>query len=152
MLQKIYNLSPIFFQNIMVSVKGVQIFKQRYNKHYKKELKELSDSKDKFKLQEKRLEEFYNYITEHSNYFSKYKRIVTKNLTLDEIELLPFMDKEIIRNNLEEIVTREKNIIRSGTGGSTGKSMKYYTHPYDISRKIAYLDYFKAKHGVYFGM
>src|SRR5699024_7116952 len=152
MLQKIYENSPIFFQNLMVSVKGYQIFKERYNEDYKKELLVLLKNKNKFKMQEYRLKDFYNYITNNSEYFSELKKIIPSNLKLDEIEHLPTMDKEVIRENLEKIVTRKENLIEMGTGGSTGKSMKYYTHPYDISRKIAYLDYFKAKHGVYFGM
>jgi phenylacetate-CoA ligase len=30
--------------------------------------------------------------------------------------------------------------------------MVFYTNAYDMSRKIAYLDYFKEQHGVYKGM
>src|SRR5699024_10268830 len=161
MLQKIYENSPIFFQNLMVSVKGYQIFKERYNEDYKKELLVLLKNKNKFKMQEYRLKDFYNYITNNSEYFSELKKIIPSNLKLDEIEHLPTMDKEVIRENLEKIVTRKENIIEMDTEETTRKNKKNkthnnnnyeYSHPYYISRKIDYLDYFKAKHGVYFGM
>ncbi len=34
LLQKIYDKSPIFFQNIMVTVKGLRNHKSRYGKEY----------------------------------------------------------------------------------------------------------------------
>ncbi|CAD2079251.1 phenylacetate--CoA ligase family protein [Phocicoccus pinnipedialis] len=152
MIQKIYDNSPVFLQNVMISIKGLQIIRQRYNKYYKEEMELLTSNIDPFKLQEDRLKLFYDYITNHSEYFSRMKNIINEKLTISDINKLPLMNKETIRNHLDEIVTRDRELIEMGTGGSTGKSMKYYTHPYDISRKIAYLDFFKLKHGVKLGM
>ena len=152
MLQKIYNLSPIFFQNLMTSVKGYQIFKQRYNKYYQKEFQKLVETNDKFQLQEERLKEFYNYIVNNSNYFAEFKKIIADDLKIEDLQKLPIMEKEDLRIYIKEMVTRKENVIEMGTGGSTGKSTKFFTHPIDISKKIAYLDYFKAKHGVFLGM
>lgn len=74
-------------------------------------------------------------------------------IDIDNLEHYPVLEKEDIRNNIDEIITGDPNdLLKSGTGGSTGKSLKFYTSKYDMSRKIAYLDYFKEQHGVYKGM
>lgn len=152
MLEFIYNHSPIWFQNLMVSVKGKQFIKQRYTEEYYNELEKLHNTEDKFALQQERLNDFYKYVKENSEYFKRVLPDVESNITVEDLKQFPTMDKETIRNNIDEIVTRKEKLIPMKTGGSTGKSLVYYTHPIDMSRKIAYLDYFKEKHGVYKGM
>lgn len=152
MLQKLYNNSPIFFQNIMVSIKGITFNKERYSNEYYKELKMLRDIGDPFEFQEKRFSEFIKYVRSYSDYHSQRLSGFKENIEIKDLKRLPLMNKETIRKNISEIITRQKNISKSQTGGSTGKSLIYYSHPIDKSRKIAYLDYFKEKHGVYKGM
>ncbi|PTI27874.1 capsule biosynthesis protein CapK [Mammaliicoccus vitulinus] len=152
MLDFIYNHSPIFFQNIMVSVKGKQFIKQRYTEHYYNELAELKKCSDKYKLQEERLNEFIIYIKENSEYYGKLLNDINKPISFQNLKLLPLLEKEMINKHLDTLVTTKENLIRGQTGGSTGVGMIYYTTPYDMSRKFAYLDYFKETHGVYKGM
>lgn len=152
MLQKIYDNSPIFFQNLMVSFKGKQFIKERYNNEYRKEINYLRGLEKEFDIQELRLSEFINYVRENSEYYKKVLRDTPKSFKLEDLKKLPVMDKEGIRQNIDTLVTRKDSLIEMGTGGSTGKSLTYYTHPYDMSRKIAYLDFFKEKHGVKKGM
>src|SRR5699024_1088594 len=134
------------------SVKGYQIFKQRYNKYYQEEFQKLVETENKFQLQEERLKEFYNYIVNNSKYFAEYKKIIADDLKIEDLYKLPIMEKEDLRLYIDELVTRKDNLIELGTGGTTGKSVKFFSHPIDMSKKIAYLDYFKAKHGVFLGM
>lgn len=152
MLEFIYDHSPIWFQNLMVSVKGKQFIKQRYTEEYYNELEKLHNTADKFALQQERLNDFYKYVRENSAYFKHVLPKLDRDITVEDLKDFPTMDKETIRNHIEEIVTRNEKLIPMKTGGSTGKSLVYYTHPIDMSRKIAYLDYFKEQHGVYKGM
>lgn len=152
MLQRIYNHSPIFLQNLMVSIKGKRFIKERYNENYYKELEYLRAINDEFDVQEDRLNSFLNYIRNNSDYFHGTLEDLPENINLKDIKKIPYMNKDTLRENINEVVTRNKGLIEMKTGGSTGKSLTYFTHPYDISRKIAYLDYFKEKHGVYKGM
>lgn len=153
MLEFIYNHSPIFVQNLMVSIKGKIFMKQRYTQFYYQELEELRRCEDVFKLQEKRFEDFYYYVIQNSEFYSEKLKNFRKGITTNDLEKLPIITKEDIRKNVDKIITAPKNkLMKKGTGGSTGKSMIYYTSPYDMSRKIAYLDYFKEQHGVYKGM
>lgn len=152
MLEYIYNHSPIWFQNLMVSVKGKQFIKQRYTKAYYEELEVLRNADDKFALQQERLNDFYNYVIEHSEYFNEVLPKFNREITVNDLKSFPIMDKEVIRQNLNKIVTRKEKLIPLKTGGSTGEGLEFYSHPIDMSRKIAYLDYYKEQHGVYKGM
>lgn len=152
MLDFIYNHSPIFFQNIMVSVKGKQFIKQRYTEYYYNELAELKNCNDKYKLQEERFNDFINYINENSEYYGKILNDINKPISFQNLKLLPLLKKETINKHLDTLVTTKGNLIKGQTGGSTGVGMVYYTSPYDMSRKFAFLDYFKESHGVFKGM
>lgn len=136
----------------MVSTKGLRLQAERYNKHYYEELNRLRSIKNEFNVQEIRLNEFISFIRENSRYYHNLLQNFPDYFTVEELKHLPYLDKEIIRKNLNDMVTRNSNLIKMGTGGSTGKSMIYYTHKSDISRKMAYLDFYKEKHGVKKGM
>ena len=136
----------------MVSVKGKQFIKQRYTEEYYNELEKLRNTEDKFALQQERLNEFYKYVRVNSKYFKHIFPDLGRDITLEDLKTLSTMDKETIRNHIDEMVTRKEKLIPMKTGGSTGKSLIYYTHPIDMSRKIAFLDYFKEQHGVFKGM
>lgn len=153
MLEFIYNHSPIFVQNLMVSVQGKIFMKQRYTKYYYEEIKVLKNCNDFNDLQEKRLESFYTFIKNNSEYYNKKLRQYPSDIDIRNLQNLPKITKEEIRSNIEAIVTmNKKKLIKMATGGSTGKSMSFYTDKVDMSRKIAYLDFFKEQHGVYKGM
>lgn len=153
MLQFIYDHSPIALQNIMVSIQGKLYEKQRYTKEYYEELERLRGCQDPFELQEKRMRNFYKYIKNNSKYYNKKLLDFSDSIDLENLEKYPILTKELVRLNVEDMVTRDKNdLITLGTGGSTGKSLKIYSSSLDMSRKIAYLDFFKEQHGVYKGM
>ncbi|PNZ70012.1 phenylacetate--CoA ligase family protein [Staphylococcus croceilyticus] len=153
MLQFIYEHAPIALQNIMVSVQGKLFEKQRYTSHYYKELEKLRNCDKPYELQEERMREFYRLIKNNSEYYKEKLSEFNDEIDLSNLEKYPLLTKEDVRTNVEEILTKDKiDLITLGTGGSTGKSLKVYSSPYDMSRKIAYLDYFKEQHGVYKGM
>ncbi|ARB41495.1 phenylacetate--CoA ligase family protein [Mammaliicoccus sciuri] len=152
MLDFIYNHSPIFFQNIMVSFKGKQFIKQRYTKHYYEELQILRNNKNKYMLQEKRLNDFIVYLKNNSKYYEKLLTNIDLPVTMQGLKSIPILEKQTINQNISNIVTTDKNLIKMQTGGSTGVGLNFYSTPYDMSRKFAYLDYFKETHGVFKGM
>lgn len=86
MLTFIYNHSPIFFQNIMVSIQGKIFIKQRYTKYYYKELETLRNCTDKDKLQQERLNEFYNFIKNNSCYYKDKLQEYSSNIDIENIE------------------------------------------------------------------
>ncbi|WP_241961630.1 hypothetical protein [Staphylococcus hominis] len=153
MLQFIYNHSPIFFQNIMVSVQGKLFERQRYTKHYFNELSKLRNCQNPFDLQNERMQEFYRLIKNESDYYQEKLTGFGNKIDLKNLNQYPMLTKEQVRTNVEKMVTKSsEDLIILGTGGSTGKSLKVYSSAYDMSRRIAYLDFFKEHHGVYKGM
>lgn len=136
----------------MVSIKGKQIIKERYTDEYYKELEYLRNISDEFAIQEERLNSFIEFIKNKSGYFNHLLEETSKKFKIDDLKNIPMMDKETIRNNIGDMLTRKEKLIKMSTGGSTGKSLIYFSHPYDMSRRYAYLDFFKEKHGVTKGM
>ncbi|MDK9855711.1 phenylacetate--CoA ligase family protein [Staphylococcus equorum] len=153
MLEYIYNHSPIMLQNIMVSIQGKIFIKQRYTKHYYQELKRLKNCNDFYQLQNNRFVNFYEHVKNNSEYYNIKFKEFKDDITLENIDSLPIITKDDIRNNIDAIITKDKKkLIKMGTGGSTGKSMVFFTNSFDMSRRIAFLDYYKEQHGVYKGM
>ena len=153
MLQFIYNHAPIAFQNLMVSVQGKLFEKQRYTSYYYDELEKLRSCKHPFELQKERMQEFYKLIKSDSEFYHEKLVDFQNKIDLNNLHKYPVLTKEQVRTNVEKMVTKSsEDLIILGTGGSTGKSLKVYSSAYDMSRRIAYLDFFKEQHGVYKGM
>ena len=86
LLEKIYDRSPIFFQNIMVSVSGYQRNVTRYGKAYYDYLKFLSDFdtwplERKLEYQRQELIKFIRYAVSNSNSIKNYIRMLILNLS-----------------------------------------------------------------------
>ena len=48
------------------------------------------------------------------------------SIDLENLAKYPVLTKELVRLNVEDMITRDKNdLITLGTGGSTGKSLKF---------------------------
>lgn len=153
MLQFIYNHSPIAFQNLMVSIQGKLFEMQRYTSHYHDELEKLRNCRDTFILQEERMKQFYRLIKKNSKYYNLKLEKFSDDIDINNLKQYPLLTKEELRKHVKEIVIGDpKKLIKLGTGGTTGKSLRFYTSSYDMSKRIAYLDFFKEQHGVYRGM
>lgn len=151
----LYSISPIWFQNHMISMYGRKLAKERYGKIYQEELKRLKerdvlDITVQKKIQNEKFTEFLLFAINNSPFYKElYNDIdINKIKSIDDIELLPIIDKDTIRQHLDEIVTvpRSKACI-SHTGGSTGKSLEVYFTFDDNQKRLAYLDWFKSLHG-----
>lgn len=154
-LEKIYDRSPIFFQNFMTSTLGFIQKKQRYGKEYFEHLKYLEDfnrlsyarkSEIQFKM-------FKQFITDAKNNSPLYAELY-KDIDLDTInsfedaKKLPFVDKEILRSNIDKVYTiPKKGAVLGFTGGTTGKALCVRFTREDFERRMAALDSFKSRHG-----
>lgn len=154
-LQKIYDNSPIFIQNIMTSVKGISNKKARYGKeyyNYRKFLKQFDEwsLKAKLEYQRKELLDFIKYAYENSRFYRElYKDIDISGInTVEDLKKLPIVTKEMLRENIETcMVKNNEPHIMGKTGGTTGKSLTVLMHNKDLMRRMAMLDHFKAKAG-----
>lgn len=155
LFEKLYDHSPIFFQNIMCSVKGYQQQNERYGeaywkyREYFKQFDQLS-LEEQEKVQIDKLRELLIYATEHSKFYAKlYAGIDIHEIdTIEDLRKLPIVDKELLRQNIDDVMTiPEKGAVIGHTGGTTGKSLVVRFSKDDSNQRMAMLDNFKARVG-----
>lgn len=87
---------------------------------------------------------------EKSNFYRElYKNIdIDSFQSIEDLKRLPIVTKEMLLQNIDDVVTIEKsNAVEGHTGGTTGKSLIVYFTPEDIQKRMATLDHFKMQHG-----
>lgn len=154
-LEKIYDRSPIFFQNIMCTAKGYSQFQERYGGYYRRyrEYFKNFDSKPleyQKKVQQKKLIAFIRYAAEKSPFYADlYKDIDLDSIrSVDDLKKLPIVEKETLRSNIDQVVTISKREALIGhTGGTTGKSLVVRSTVRDNQERMAMLDHFKSRVG-----
>lgn len=154
--KNIYDISPIWFQNIMISLYGYKLIKQRYGKSYYEAFayykdKDNSKIEQELEIQNTEFKKLIKYAIKNSEFYRDfYKNIDIENITsIDDLHKLPILEKEMLRSNINNIYTIPKEeAVESFTGGTTGKSLKIYFTKNDFQKRMAYLDVFKYKLGV----
>lgn len=155
LLENIYDNSPIFFQNFMITIKGYHNNYFRYGKVYHEFKTFLSDFdtwdySKKVAYQEKTMQSFLNYVIENSPYYKKlYSQIDLQSIkTVADLKHLPIIEKEIIRENIDDIVTiNTRDGIENHTGGTTGKSLVVLSTLEDNMKDMALIDHYKERVG-----
>ena len=153
--QAIYDKSPIFFQNVMTTIKGYQNAKERYGKEYfdyRAFLKEfdLWPLWKKLEYQRRELVRFIHYANKHSAFYHKlYADMDLRTInSVDDLKKLPVVDKEMLRSNIDDCTVKDvAPYVESHTGGTTGKSLSIICTISDNMRRMATLDHFKSKVG-----
>lgn len=154
-LEKLYDHMPIFMQNIMCSVQGYLNDFSRYGKAYHAErdfLREFDtwSYERKLEYQRKALVDFLHYAVAHSRFYQKlYEGIDIDSIsTIQDLKKLPIVDKEMLRSNIDEVVTiPRRGAVVGHTGGTTGKSLVVFSTKEDMMKRMAMLDHFKARVG-----
>lgn len=153
--EKIYDRSPIFFQNIMVSVKGYLNNRQRYGKEYtdyRAFMREYDTWPIEKKLQHQQdeLVSFVRFTYENSRFYRKlYEGIDIEAIrTVEDLKKLPIVEKENLRQYMDDFAVKtDEPCLHCNTGGTTGKSLQISMTYKDMMRRMAILDHFKAKVG-----
>ena len=153
--EKIYSLSPIWLQNQLISIYGRKLAKQRHAGAYQQELKRLSSRdissmKSQKEIQNQLFLDFLQYTLKYSPFYKTfYKDVdISQIKSVDDIHLLPILDKETLRQNMQYIYTTEDVPCGySMTGGTTGKSLVVKMTIEDGQKRMAYLDWFKSLYG-----
>lgn len=153
--EKIYDKSPLFFQNLMVSISGYERNRKRYGKIYFEHRKFLEDF-DKWSLQKKHdyqrneLIQFIHYAVKNSKFYQElYKNIDIDSINcIGDLKRLPIVDKEMLRSSIDDVNTiPRKGAVEGHTGGTTGKSLVVLMTPEDMMKRMAMLDHFKSRVG-----
>lgn len=154
-LEKIYDYSPIFFQNIMCSLKGYSQYFERYGRDYWKYREyfrwfDTLSLEEQKKIQSEKLREFLSYTIQKSEFYRDlYKDIDIESInSIEDLRILPVIDKELLRSNIDSIMTIPKRgAVIQHTGGTTGKSLVVRMTADDMRQRMAMLDNFKSSVG-----
>lgn len=154
-IQMIYDHSPIFGQNVMVSTSGYLRNRQRYGKTYWEHRAWLEDFDtwdlhEKLQYQDKQTHLFVEYAATNSKFYrSLYDGIeVSEIRQVSDLSSLPIVGKEALRANIEDVFTIPKRgAVIGHTGGTTGKSLTIRATPQDSMLRMAMLDHFKSRVG-----
>lgn len=138
-MMKAYNCLPIAAQNLACTVQGARITRKRYSPYFEKKL-ELYKKTGKYTLervreyQDKHLQRLVKHAYETVPYYKKefdecgFDPYQFKHA--DELSVLPILTKEILKDHIQDFVStarlKSKTFIHL-TGGTTGKSLTYYT-------------------------
>ena len=136
---KVYNQLPIALQDIACTVQGALIERKRYSPYFEKKLEQYKTT-GKYKLeqikeyQDKHLRKLVKHAYETVPYYKKEFDECGFNpykfRHADELSVLPIITKDILKNNINEFISSEKLASKTFihlTGGTTGKSLTYYT-------------------------
>ena len=94
--------------------------------------------------------DFLQYAVAHSKFYrERFHGIdITRFTSLADLQRLPLISKEELRQRIDDIVTIERaHSYVSHTGGTTGKSLTVYYTRQNTQERFATLDYFKLTHG-----
>lgn len=161
-LKKYYYYTPVFFQNILISIYGYFRHKERHGGSYKKYLEEYQSTlkfneAQMLEYQKKLLIDEINNAFENVEFYKEYKfDINPKDSLINILNQLPIFSKSQLRNSKLRIFSnqiKKGDYYISKTSGTTGTPFAYYTFYQDLRRRMALLEIlrnqYNAKEGDY---
>lgn len=135
---KIYSLFPVFIQNILCSLKGYKLERERYGGEYQEIFESLKESdgwsdEKIITYKEHKIAQILKYAYEHTKFYrSFFDRNGVKPedfKCLDDLSKFPILTKELVRDNWKDMISDEferKDLIAYHTSGSTGKALDFF--------------------------
>jgi phenylacetate-CoA ligase len=136
-IEEIYSRVPIIIQNALINIESERLKIRRYGGEYEKIEKEIFEriNNSYEVLEEYRLKclSIHLYKASNTEYwkniFRKYGVKTESNNPYNEINKLPIITKNEVKNNINKIINKRDNngIIETHTSGTTGGGMRFYT-------------------------
>lgn len=149
-MQLIVKYTPVFLQNILISLYNNRQYKVRHSGSYKLYRKYYSDfarkpHNDIKSEADRRLKAFLSEVSNKSVWYKSCS-------SLEKLSEFPILNKSDIIESLDQIATvSEKKAIVSLTGGTTGASMKVLYTKKNTQERHALIDHFRAQYGYKLG-
>jgi phenylacetate-CoA ligase len=91
-----------------------------------------------------------NFVPFYTELFKNIKFDPNKMKTINEIELIPFLTKDIIRQNFDKLISTK--VVPGGhyvatTGGTSGEPLKVLLDYYSVYQENAFINHFRGKLG-----
>lgn len=149
--------TPNFIHNLFITVYNIKQYQKRYGKFYPVFKKEIKDDFSYAQLRTYQLEELKNLVAfafKNSPFYNKLlkEEVVASFKDISDLEKFPIVNKEQLRQNIDNVYTIKKNkAIVSKTGGTTGKTLEVYYTKKDMQKRFAFLDAFREKYNYKLG-
>ena len=137
-LMKVYNKLPAFCQTLAVSLEGWRIQKRRYDGLFDAQYRDFMDrnnwsyeQKCAYRDQQiqKMVKHCYETVPYYRNLFQQLRIDYRQIKGLEDLKLLPVLDKQTIRAHYEEFFSDRydpSRLIEQHTSGSTGTGFSFY--------------------------
>src|SRR5690606_27065803 len=151
MKEKFYSILPHFLQSLMITLFNYKAYSIRYGGNYKEyrieKRRNRSMSIVELKsYQAERYKKLIEFATQHSAYYQKTLGSITDASNIANINQLPIVYKETLRQNIETIVVQTgEKLEKSKTGGTTGKSLEVQNFARNSQERFAFLDDFRSR-------
>jgi len=146
------NLMSSILKDFAVTFIGTKLYLMRRSGIYKQKKKEYRELwkkslEEQQKIQTEKLLNIFKHAKNKSRFYSrKYA-----NFNEPLLSKLPFLEKEELREKIDEIVIGNKNKYQAiYTGGTTGKGLVVYLKPTSLQDRFSILDLFLEAHGYRF--
>lgn len=156
----VYDNSPVLLQNILVSLYGWKIDKIRHGKKYN-DLFSMISRRYYFTLEEltqfqnKSLQQLIKVCAENVPYYRKlfHDRGISgdKIKTVDDLTMIPLLEKIELRNNAEDFIDEEydqKKLLTIHTTGTTGTPLNIFCDSYVRQMNYAFYQRFLQHAGI----
>lgn len=159
----IYSAAPVFMQNLLCTLHGYKLKKQRFNEEYvaiSEFLNTTSNwSEEQIKSYKeenlhKIIEHAYNHCPYYRMKYSSAKLTPNDFKSLDDLKKFPVLMKEEVRENWKNMVATEfprKKLVAFNTSGTTGKALNFYLTSHSIPYYWAIDQRYKDRFGFHLG-
>ncbi|GIP35025.1 phenylacetate--CoA ligase family protein [Paenibacillus sp. J2TS4] len=157
--EKVYNASPSWCQDLLISMYGMKLASERFGKTYQR-FKQFYAESDHWDLRQLKQyqQQAFTRLLRHAYANSEFYRNYYQGLDIEAItegeslKSLPVLEKQQLRENVDKIRVPIHKPIFSVTGGTTGTPLKVAYTIDNFQERQAYLANFKEKFGVVHGM
>ena len=146
MLKKIYSKSPVFIQNIFISIENIFVLYKKYNyipffNSMDKIVKNISKTNINYEENEliNNLNKFFLYSIKNTNYYNKNIEKNFKLLQLEDINKLDVLKKTTLKGYTEDFYSSQLNKSNSRTlftSGSTGSPLEIKVSVKDLQLRF----------------
>lgn len=162
LLEKIYVISPVAFQNFFISLYGKKVWHERYRGNFREILHEIEDVRKLLpveleKLRLSRVKKILNYAYTEIDYYKDLFNNIGFSpeslITLSDLEQIPPLEKEELRNRPERFFPhdiKKRTYMVQKTSGSTGTPLEVHVDKYTYQLAMALLVDHEKQYGVGF--
>jgi phenylacetate-CoA ligase len=155
-----YFKSPVWLQNLLISLYGLKLKRIRHGKDYRpvfKQIKEhLKFSQDD--LSEYQTQQLRKILISASQYVPYYRQVFDQQgikaqdiQTLADLKKIPILNKDDLRKNSEQFIDhrfKKKSLVAIHTSGTTGSPLTVFCTPEVRQVNYAFFDRFLADVGI----